>query len=326
MIKLSKFPDEEWYLDRVKHLFVNGNTSEKNFENSYKSNSQIINKELEKIINTDIFENNKNSNFTLLEKLIMADFNELNKIYKNVEPKWQEIFFDKSTNEKDGEVLIMKLEWEKFHNLYDKFIRNKLNTELIKRYGVKCCPYCNENYIFNRQNHATAQLDHFYPRSKYPIFAISLYNLVPACTPCNHIKKDNLVAISPHNHSYDYDNLKISYIPNSSEWITNPNELNIDFQYNKINEFSKGMDLNKEILALGDAYNMHTDYVQEILKKAQIYNTEARVCLQNDFPGLFNSEEEILRVIFGNYINEYELLQRPLSKLTRDILQELHII
>lgn len=28
----------------------------------------------------------------------------------------------------------------------------------------------------------------FFSRSKYPVFAVSLYNLVPACGNCNRIK------------------------------------------------------------------------------------------------------------------------------------------
>ena len=45
-----------------------------------------------------------------------------------------------------------------------------------------------------------------------------------------------------------------------------------------------------------------------------------------DFPDLFSSDEELIRTIFGNYIREEELLKRPLSKLTRDILEELGLI
>ena len=42
--------------------------------------------------------------------------------------------------------------------------------------------------VENGTTYAMAQLDHFFPRDSFPIFAVSLYNLVPACSACNHIK------------------------------------------------------------------------------------------------------------------------------------------
>ena len=40
---------------------------------------------------------------------------------------------------------------------------------------------------------------------------------------------------------------------------------------------------------------------------------------------MFGSKEEIMRIIFGNYILPEDMNKRPLSKLTRDILDELKI-
>ena len=39
-----------------------------------------------------------------------------------------------------------------------------------------------------------------------------------------------------------------------------------------------------------------------------------------------SSEEELYRLIFGNYIDYSNINSRPLSKLTQDILKELKII
>lgn len=61
---------------------------------------------------------------------------------------------------------------------------------LLASLHIKCCPYCNRQYITNwydKDNmiHSTADLDHFYPNSKYPLFAFSLFNFVPSCQICN---------------------------------------------------------------------------------------------------------------------------------------------
>ena len=46
------------------------------------------------------------------------------------------------------------------------------------------------------------QFDHFYNKSKYPLLAISFYNLVPVCGTCNHTKGKNDVDYSPHDKKY----------------------------------------------------------------------------------------------------------------------------
>lgn len=325
MVQLPEFGDIDWYLDEVKKLFVHGNTAPRNINNAYERNVESLNHKLEAIISVKDFSNYHGRTF--LEELVIAPFSDLKKIYEKVNKQWKEIFYKEPEEGKENSSPKMKEEWEKLYSAYDKFIDKKLNIKLIEIYGIKCCPYCNENFIFNRNTYAMAQLDHFYPRNKYPIFSMCLYNLVPVCSVCNHIKSDKIIGVSPHDHSYDYSSLRISYVPKSSNWIDNHKEIKIKFLCKEQDEeFAKKIKMNLERMQIEKSYDTHTDYVQEILKKAQIYNEEARNNLRGDFPDLFNSDEELLRVIFGNYIGEKEILNRPLSKLTRDILKELHII
>lgn len=104
----------------------------------------------------------------------------------------------------------------------------------------------------------------------YPIFAICLYNLVPACPACNHIKGTQDIGVSPYDHSLNFDKLKISYIPKSSNWINDSKEIDISFKYDKLSEFGNKIKRNLTVLELEEAYKNHTDYVQEILKKLDI--------------------------------------------------------
>lgn len=91
-------------------------------------------------------------------------------------------------------------------------------------------------------------------------------------------------------------------------------------------EFKNKMDDNLDVMGIRRAYDMHKDYVQEILKKAQIYGKGHRENLMRDFPELFSSDEELIQAIFSNYICEEDMLKRPLSKITMDLLKELSII
>lgn len=67
----------------------------------------------------------------------------------------------------------------------------KWNTaELIKRTRIKYCPYCNAETIYvvtknGESEYYKSPLDHFLPKSRYPFFALTLTNLIPACGRCN---------------------------------------------------------------------------------------------------------------------------------------------
>jgi hypothetical protein len=196
---------------------------------------------------------------------------------------------------------------------------------MVEYLGIKSCPYCNESYINNRFKKVTAQMDHYFPRNKYPIFAISLYNLVPSCYACNHNKSDKQIGFSPFDKSINYDDIKITYIPKNIDYLYDVNELEILFTCKDKNLDRK---LNKNLIQLGinEAYKAHKDYTQELIKKAFIYNKTKCMELYMNYNLLFTDEAEMLRVIFGNYYLQNDLLKRPLSKITKDLLEEFHII
>ena len=74
-------------------------------------------------------------------------------------------------------------------NLYDKLRSNKkprLYYDEIRSLANKC-PFCGFGYIYT--------LDHYLPKSYFPIFSILPYNLVPCCRDCN-TNKGNKYATS----------------------------------------------------------------------------------------------------------------------------------
>ena len=94
--------------------------------------------------------------------------------------------FDYS-NFREGNALVIrnrKLYWETTNGFWGGF-------ELLQylSQAIKYCPYCNADtvYAFEKGNKTkvASALDHFYPKSKYPFLALSLYNLVPVCSRCN---------------------------------------------------------------------------------------------------------------------------------------------
>ena len=77
---------------------------------------------------------------------------------------------------------------------YENYRESKL-VELSRMLNIKVCPYCNHNFtlyidILGKTNmKGLFQFDHFYDKSDYPYLSMSLYNLIPSCSYCNHQKR-----------------------------------------------------------------------------------------------------------------------------------------
>ena len=102
--------------------------------------------------------------------------------------------------------------------------------------------------------------------------------------------------------------------------MNDQNQLKVD-----INIKQEVVKSNIKVLKIDKAYELHTDYVQELIKKSNMYNEVQIKEYLREYPHLFSSKEEILRLIFGNYILEKDFGKRPLAKLTVDILEELGV-
>ena len=82
-----------------------------------------------------------------------------------------------------------------------------------------------------------------------------------------------------------------------------------------------------ETFRLEDIYKEHKDIVLELIQKAEIYNESYIDELFNRYEGtLFKSREDLLRLITCGYVTDEEINKRPLSKLIKDISEELELI
>jgi hypothetical protein len=93
-------------------------------------------------------------------------------------------------------------------NAISKDLRHNLLADL----GIKVCPYCNRNYVtwyrLRNQTLVTADLDHYYQKDYYPLFALSLFNFVPSCQVCNsRLKGTNPMeeTLYPFEDGFDED-------------------------------------------------------------------------------------------------------------------------
>jgi hypothetical protein len=202
-----------------------------------------------------------------------------------------------------------------------KAMRDEYGYWLFEKLDIKVCPYCNRHYTFtiNKNNKKISpQLDHFYPKSIYPYLALSFYNLIPSCSVCNHVKLEKKIDIHPYTNSFHENNCHFQIVgkqngaSNTLDWLLK-NEIKVHFT---------GDNKNIEVFALKELYNEHIDYVEEILNKVQAYNKGYYNSLIKGYK-LGAQPVEIDRLIFGTYLEDAEHEKRPLSKLTKDILDQI---
>lgn len=211
-----------------------------------------------------------------------------------------------------------------FPNQYENFMKVTLykdrfpRKEFMESLGVTVCPYCNRNFVNKANKRTMCDLDHFFNKDKYPVLAVSFYNLVPVCHSCNHSKGVQSISYSPHDKGYSTDDLlTFDFYLKGVDFLHDEKEIGIE-----IAEIGK-MKNNVTALSLRDVYQIHTDIVQDCIKRTIMFCPEYLNYLYYTYSDLFESEEELYRTVFGNYIEEKAYGKRPLAKLTSDILKEL---
>ncbi|MEA2018917.1 MAG: hypothetical protein U9N59_10760 [Campylobacterota bacterium] len=205
--------------------------------------------------------------------------------------------------------------------------KDSIAYKLVESLDLKTCHYCNRNYIsylrkdVNGKKQTRPQLDHFYPKAIYPFLACSFYNLIPCCTTCNHIKSDD--------DSYE-KNIKSPYEIDIEDFIFSYSLTNLDILNNKFQDYNKNINIvfdkkieeNEKCFQLEKLYKEHRDIVIELLVKKQYYPHD----YINELSGFGFSKDEIYRYLFCNYKEDENLHKRPLSKLIKDISEELGLI
>lgn len=209
---------------------------------------------------------------------------------------------------------------------YEKFFSQGKNKEdysaydFVESLGLSTCSYCNRNYTFVvRRGKLRPEIDHFYPKTVYPYLAVNFFNLIPSCQTCNKIKSNNKNFDWLNPYDIQNNSFKFTYKPNSIDFaVVEKEKYNFDSFEIEIN----GHQSNKELFKLEELYKQHKDIVLELLIK-KVYYPKSYIEELSDF-GF--SKDEIYRYLFCNYNQDKDLNKRPLSKLIKDISQELGLI
>lgn len=262
---------------------------------------------------------NKLGNYSLRD-ILCGDFNKLVEIKSKIGKKYSDKFnimkqffnYDKSSSK-------LKLKTSLFQKDISKFFEENIE--------VHTCYYCNIDFIntFKKGNETknAFTLDHVLEKADYPFLALSLYNLVPSCYVCNSKVKDSKIPFdkfSPTNKDFDFDE-KVKF----KSFVTNL-DLQIDkekdFYVKLIESYSNKYNKYIESLNLNDRYDYHKHKVLEMIQKRREY-PDSRIKELSNLTK--KTQEEIKQDLFEIYTSE-NLHKRPLSKLIKDISEELDLI
>lgn len=240
------------------------------------------------------------------------------------------------------------------YSLIDGVLRNKILASL----NIKCCPYCNRQYITvwedeTGDGHATADLDHFYQKAQYPLFALSLFNFVPSCQICNSRMKGSSKIETLYPFSEGMELFRFRCKPQNGQsdslvdlWLgyklNDPNKLLDLYKLSLVDESDpsiSGSISNKierirgsiETFRLEEVYQTHLETAINVMLKTRIYyseyyknyaeNTLRELGLDPDAEWNGFSAEEMRDIILGFVYDGQDRLDQPLGKLLNDILE-----
>lgn len=214
--------------------------------------------------------------------------------------------------------------------------------KVYSRLGIKACYICNAQYALSIDPEikykklesiqgrfmSKFQFDHYLPKSKYPCFSISIYNLFPICSGCNSIKGDRDIGIDMFNKTLLKDAFKFKIVDDTLQmYLTGKDALDekvlkIDF----IDNYSYPPTIKKKLSERFDIkgiYNTQIDVIAELINRKLKYSESYKSTLLGSFPEVFASTTIDERLALGTYAKTEGIHQRPLSKFMQDINAQL---
>lgn len=226
---------------------------------------------------------------------------------------------------------------------YNNFSAKKNNGydgyDLAKKLNIRTCLYCNRNYTLTvskgkRRDHKITrpEFDHFFDKSENPLLSLSIQNLIPSCKTCNSSlkasKKFNLISyLHPYKDEvinfYNY-----AFIPHDVKSIIGGTS-NLSVRLNiasGVIDLDKKIKKSNEIFKLEDIMSAHSDELKDLFDIKYKFSERYFEELFNKYKVLGLNYNDVYKVVFGVEYNELDFVNRPFSKLKKDILKELGII
>lgn len=259
------------------------------------------------------------------DKILTLDVDSIPQTIKEFEAIIPDMMALRKINNKSlGNIIVDKLQYSTFCRV--------IMVRCIKELGIKACVNCNAQYAICTsafRPEGLFDLDHYYPKSKYPYLSLSFYNLQPSCSQCNR-KKSNKLTKTFCLYTHDKNELNpFSFKLDSrslAEYILDGSDPAVMFSESEIKYRTLARNHDK-IFNISGIYREHTDVIIELIWKYLIYNDSYRAALRNSFPAsILPSDFDYERFMLGTYSKDEDINKRPLTKMMQDIGKELGII
>lgn len=284
-------------------------------QNLIDARDEIISKEIEVIINKKKKKLNaspanrkflqKRLNDKVLKSLMLFTPKQQRKVISLFKRKFPSIHDKKTKIYQFMKYIFITCGYDRLDSEYKKLFYKNLK--------INSCVYCNRNYIFNvdENGHIKGHIDHFYPKAKYPYFAMNFCNFIPVCESCNKVKSeyDTTDITKIITHPYERKNEQVFSIDISS----------VDEFYYKLKD-----DNLLQQLQIKNIYNTgHTDILEELYIKFFKQDTKEHFeTLKKAFESLGINDKDIYRYLTCSYLDDKEFHKRAFSKMTYDILNK----
>lgn len=216
-----------------------------------------------------------------------------------------------------------------------KALRKKFYPKYFQKIGIKTCVYCNSqlSVVINKNNteySARFDVDHHHSKDDYPFLSISLFNLYPACAPCN--RRKSKCAVEFELYSKESNKLNVSgyeFILDSkakANYLLQRDPSILKFIFKEPPLSKPETKTFQEVFRIEELYATQKDIAEELIIKSQIYNASYKKALRNSFSKLALNSNLFERLFIGNYPNAKDIHKRPMAKFTQDIARQLKLI
>ncbi|MFT7056579.1 MAG: hypothetical protein ACJAR3_002215 [Roseivirga sp.] len=217
-----------------------------------------------------------------------------------------------------------------FFEEYHKWKAYRFTKEL----DINCCPYCNRTYITtlgtDKKKFSRPDIDHFLPKIDYGYLRFSFFNLIPSCVICNRNAKGRKSTSLDGNY-YPYSEgfgrtAKFIYIPAKYKGFIGEGSPRIDWKYAGSQIEKDKAAANIKLFKLTEQYTTQVHELNHLLNLKQAHSDAYIENLMIAYPGLIKNEKEAYLLAFGKEFDHVHDDKQPLSKFTRDILEDIGML
>lgn len=201
----------------------------------------------------------------------------------------------------------------------------------IEKLGIRTCVYCNLQYALTI-NHSQGlfELDHRYPKSKYPYLCVTFFNLQPSCPTCNHGKKAEKADFGLYTN--DKKQLHPFHLLTMPHLYLRKRRLDQKFINIRMvasdatdHDLCQLADAHQSDFNINDTYSVVKDVAEETIWRCKAFDDTYKDLFLKNFPELYD-KDALHRFVFGAYSDDSNVHQRPLTKLIRDIEKDMDVV